>query len=137
VAPRGSVSEYRGVSFTLVFNRLPGHLRQYAAGAGDLCSVAHADAGRESLQTLRRAFAIAGARRHGVRMAQMAALTFNDCNCPEKSPKRGALLRLLDTLAEWQMRHSHRVISRVQNDAAAISNVVQPSSLNDRSSTKP
>lgn len=67
----------------------------------------------------------------------MAALTFNDCNCPEHTPKRGAFLRLLDTLAEWQMRHSHRVISRVQNDAAVMTNVVQPSSLNDRSSTKP
>ena len=44
----------------------------------------------------------------------MAALTFGTSNSPEPDPRRGALLRLLDTLAEWQMRHSHRVICRGQ-----------------------
>jgi hypothetical protein len=42
----------------------------------------------------------------------MATLTFPGCNSPEQRQPRGALLRLLDTLAEWQMRHSHSVINR-------------------------
>jgi hypothetical protein len=42
----------------------------------------------------------------------MAALTFETSNSPQSDPGRGALLRLLDTLAERQMRHSHHVISR-------------------------
>ena len=42
----------------------------------------------------------------------MAALTFGRPDSSEATPRRGALLRLLDTLAEWQMRHSHHVISR-------------------------
>ena len=67
----------------------------------------------------------------------MATLTFGGCKSPEKTAPRGALLRLLDTFAEWQMRHSHSVISRVQPDAAVINSVTQPSSANDRSSTKP
>jgi hypothetical protein len=67
----------------------------------------------------------------------MAALTLPSCNAPEKRQPRGALLRLLDTLAEWQMRHSHSVIRRIQPDAAVISSVTQPSSANARSSTKP
>jgi hypothetical protein len=67
--------------------------------------------------------------------SQMAALTFGDS--PETAPPRGALLRLLDTLAEWQMRHSHSVISRIQPEAATISSVTQPSSANERSSTSP
>ncbi len=44
----------------------------------------------------------------------MATLTFPGCNSPEQRQPRGALLRLLDTLAEWQMRHSHSVIRRIQ-----------------------
>jgi hypothetical protein len=68
----------------------------------------------------------------------MATLTFGGCKPPEKTAPRGALLRLLDTFAEWQMRHSHSVISRVQpNDAAVINSVTQPSSSNERSSTRP
>jgi hypothetical protein len=53
------------------------------------------------------------------------------------APPRGTLLRWLDTLAAWQMRHSHEVISRIQTDSATISGVTQPSSANDRSSTIP
>jgi hypothetical protein len=49
---------------------------------------------------------------------------------------RGVLLRWLDTLAEWQMRHSHSMISR-QADKATITSVTQPSSVNERSSTIP
>ena len=49
---------------------------------------------------------------------------------------RGMLLRWLDALAEWQMRHSHSVISR-QADKATIASVTQPSSVNERSSTSP
>lgn len=30
----------------------------------------------------------------------------------DPTPPRNTLLRILDTLAEWQMRHSHSVISR-------------------------
>lgn len=71
-----------------------------------------------------------------VGMAQMAALALGR-NAPQSTPPRGRLLRLLDTLAEWQMRHSHDVISRVQPDAAIINNVTQPSSANERSSTSP
>jgi hypothetical protein len=47
------------------------------------------------------------------------------------------LLRLLDTLAEWQMRHSHHVISRNHRLSATISGVNQPSSGNERSSISP
>jgi hypothetical protein len=67
----------------------------------------------------------------------MAALTFGSSDSPEAAPRRSALLRLLDTLAEWQMRHSHHVISRSQPLDATISGVNQPSSGNDRSSIKP
>ena len=67
----------------------------------------------------------------------MAALTFGTSDSPETTPRRGALLRLLDTFAEWQMRHSHHVISRSQPLDATISGVNQPSSGNDRSSIKP
>jgi hypothetical protein len=66
--------------------------------------------------------------------SQMAGLT---CNSSESKPPRGALLRMLDTLAEWQMRHSHRVISRAQADNATMTGVTQPSSANERSSTSP
>jgi hypothetical protein len=66
--------------------------------------------------------------------SHMAGLT---CNSPETKPPRGALLRMLDTLAEWQMRHSHRVISRTQADSATMTGVTQPSSVNERSSTSP
>ena len=69
--------------------------------------------------------------------SQMAALTFGGQNSPDSAPHRGALLRLLDTLAEWQMRHSHSVINRIQADNATMIGVVQPSNTNERSSTSP
>ena len=67
----------------------------------------------------------------------MAALAFRTSNSPQSDQDRGALLRLLDALAEWQMRHSHRVISRTQSASATISGVNQPSSGNERSNTSP
>ena len=67
--------------------------------------------------------------------SHMAGLTCR--TTPEAKPPRGALLRMLDTLAEWQMRHSHSVISRVQTDNATMTGVTQPSSANERSSTSP
>jgi hypothetical protein len=67
----------------------------------------------------------------------MAALAVRQSNSRGSEPTRGALLRWLDTLATWQMRHSHKVISRVQADSATITGVTQPSSANDRSSTSP
>jgi hypothetical protein len=69
--------------------------------------------------------------------AHMNALTFGNSKSPESMPPRGKLLRWLDTLAEWQMRHSHSVISRAQADKATITSVAQPSSVNERSSTRP
>jgi hypothetical protein len=65
----------------------------------------------------------------------MGPLTLGGCHTP--APDRGVLLRFLDTLAVWQMRHSHAVISRAQTDNATISGVTQPSSSNERSSTSP
>jgi hypothetical protein len=67
----------------------------------------------------------------------MAGLTCHGSNPPESAPPRGALLRMLDRLAEWQMRHSHQVISRAQTDRATITGVTQPSSTNERSSINP
>jgi hypothetical protein len=67
----------------------------------------------------------------------MAALPLRRSELPEPGPSRGTVLRWLDTLAEWQMRHSHRAISRAQTDNATISGVVQPSSTNERSSINP
>jgi hypothetical protein len=67
----------------------------------------------------------------------MAALTFETSDSPQSDPRRGALLRLLDRLAERHMRHSHSVISRAQCARATIRGVNQPSSGNERSSTSP
>jgi hypothetical protein len=67
----------------------------------------------------------------------MAALTFGTSGPPETTPRRGALLRLIDTLAEWQMQHSHHVISRTQPARATSSGVNQPSSGKERSSINP
>ena len=67
----------------------------------------------------------------------MNAIPFRGFKSPDAGPERGALLRLLDTLAEWQMSHAHSVISRVQADSATISGVTQPSSSNERTSTSP
>jgi hypothetical protein len=67
----------------------------------------------------------------------MAGLTCHGSNPPNSAPARGALLRALDRFAEWQMRHSHQVISRAQADKATIIGVNQPSSTNERSSISP
>ena len=71
------------------------------------------------------------------RDSHMAARILRRSKSPESAPSRGALLRWLDTLAEWQMRHSHSVISRVQADNATMIGVTQPSSTNERSSISP
>ncbi len=42
----------------------------------------------------------------------MATLTYDVTDQTETPPHRNMLLRILDALAEWQMRQSHRVISR-------------------------
>ena len=67
----------------------------------------------------------------------MAAWTFNGAEAPEPTDSRGMLLRWLDTLAAWQMRHSYCVISRNQTRRATITGVTQPSSANERSSISP
>jgi hypothetical protein len=67
----------------------------------------------------------------------MATLTVRTSDSHEATTDRGALLRFLDTLAEWHMRQSHRVISRAQPLAATMSGVNQPSSGKDRSSIRP
>jgi hypothetical protein len=78
-----------------------------------------------------------GARlRFVLRMGDMAAAL---CDGPDSTADshRGALLRVLDALAAWQMRHSHEVISRTQALKASMTGVTQPSSVNERSSTSP
>jgi hypothetical protein len=67
----------------------------------------------------------------------MAALTCEHCNSPDAKSDRSVLLRMLDTLAEWQMRHSHSVIRRAHTDRATMIGVTQPSSGNERSRTIP
>jgi hypothetical protein len=67
----------------------------------------------------------------------MATLTVRTSDPHEATTDRGAFLRLLDTLAEWHMRQSHRVISRAQPLAATMTGVNQPSSGKDRSSISP
>ena len=67
----------------------------------------------------------------------MATLAFGPSDSPEAVSNRGAFLRMLDAMAEWHMRQSHRVISRAQPLAATMSGVNQPSSGKDRSSISP
>jgi hypothetical protein len=67
----------------------------------------------------------------------MATLTASTSDQHDASSDRGAFLRFLDTLAEWHMRQSHRVISRAQPLAATMTGVNQPSSGKDRSSISP
>jgi hypothetical protein len=67
----------------------------------------------------------------------MAALLVRLSTSPNPVPSRGALLRWLDALAAWQMRHSHEVISRVQADRATMTGVTQPSSATERSTNIP
>ena len=42
----------------------------------------------------------------------MAALAYDGTDPVDPSPDRNLLLRMLDTLAEWQMRQSLRAICR-------------------------
>jgi len=67
----------------------------------------------------------------------MASLACRTSDSSEAVSDRGAFLRVLDTLAEWHMRQSHRVISRAQPLNATMTGVNQPSSGNDRSSIRP
>jgi hypothetical protein len=67
----------------------------------------------------------------------MATLTVRTSDQTDAPSDRGAFLRFLDTLAEWHMRQSHRVISRAQPLAATMTGVNQPSSGKDRSSISP
>jgi hypothetical protein len=97
----------------------------------ELCSIAPAN------DTQNRYYAAMRKMTSATWDSHMAALTCEPCHPPESKPDRSALLRVLDTLAEWQMRHSHNVIRRVQADNATISGVTHPSGANERSSTKP
>jgi hypothetical protein len=67
----------------------------------------------------------------------MGALTLNGAGAPDSTGSRGMLLRLLDTLAAWQMRHSYCLIRRNQIRSATMTGVNQPSSANERSSINP
>ena len=67
----------------------------------------------------------------------MAALILGNPGTPEPAGSRGLLLRWLDALAAWQMRHSYGLISRRQALSATITGVNQPSSTNERSSINP
>jgi hypothetical protein len=67
----------------------------------------------------------------------MATLTYGDPNSPESTPRRGALLRVLDAWAEQQMRRSHHQINRRQARNATRTSVTQPSNANVRSNIKP
>jgi hypothetical protein len=58
-------------------------------------------------------------------------------NSSDQTPHRGILLRMLDALAEWQMRQLLRVITRRQPLKATMTGVTQPSSVNERSSIMP
>ena len=67
----------------------------------------------------------------------MATVTLRTSDQPDPAADRGAFLRFLDTLAEWHMRQSHRVISRAQPLSATMTGVNQPSSGNERSNISP
>ena len=67
----------------------------------------------------------------------MAALTVSGAEAPEPTDSHGALLRWLDALAAWQMRHSYCLIRRSQARSATSTGVTQPSSANERSSINP
>jgi hypothetical protein len=67
----------------------------------------------------------------------MGSLAYRPSDPPETAPERSAFLRMLDTLAEWHMRQSHRVISRAQPLSATMTGVNQPSSGNERSNISP
>lgn len=67
----------------------------------------------------------------------MSALILDGSDTPDPTNSRGILLRLLDTLAAWQMRHSYCAISRNQLRNATMTGVTQPSSAKQRSSISP
>jgi hypothetical protein len=67
----------------------------------------------------------------------MAALACNGPEASKDAARRNLLLRCLDVLTEWQLRHSLSVISRGQARNATSTSVTQPSSVNERSSTSP
>jgi len=68
----------------------------------------------------------------------MGSVAYKAANPAQSSQtSRGRFLRVLDALAEWQMRHSVRVISRDHRLRATNTSVAQPSSVIDRSSTSP
>ena len=121
----------------LTFSHLRERVRHYAAGSLDPCSIARADGASNRYYVATRQFQSDEDGFRKVGMSQMAALTLGRSNAPESPPPRGKVLRLLDTLAEWQMRHSLDVISRTQADNATITGVTQPSSAIERSSTSP
>jgi hypothetical protein len=68
----------------------------------------------------------------------MASLACQTADATRPAPRRGRVLRILDALAEWQMRQSVRVISRGdQRLSATMTRVTQPSTEIDRSKTSP
>jgi len=68
----------------------------------------------------------------------MASLACQTADASHSAPRRGRVLRILDALAEWQMRQSVRVISRGdQRLSATMTRVTQPSTEIDRSKTSP
>jgi hypothetical protein len=68
----------------------------------------------------------------------MPSLACQPADASGPAPPRGRVLRILDALAEWQMRQSVRVISRGdQRLSATMTSVTQPSTEIDRSKTNP
>jgi hypothetical protein len=65
----------------------------------------------------------------------MAALAYKET--PAAEPPRNVVQRTMDALATFLMRQELRVIARNQTARATITNVAQPSSSNDLSSTNP
>ena len=65
----------------------------------------------------------------------MAALACEGTHPAETPPHRNLLLRVMDAIAEQQMRHAHHAIRLTQG--ARMTSVAQPSSTLDRSSTSP
>ena len=101
------------------------------------CSIAAADGTSNRYYDPAEVVSVGASNFRHLRNRPMGSFAAWRLNSPEVVPSRGALLRMLDTLAEWQMRHSHSVISRVQTDNATMTGVTQPSSANERSSTRP
>jgi hypothetical protein len=70
-------------------------------------------------------------------VVNMAAIAIDGPDSPDETNHRGVLLRMLDALAEWQMRQLLRIIVRRQALKATMTGVTQPSSANERSSIIP